>query len=234
MKTKGRSSVREVVKTLESLADKKWRDGLARYGISATNALGISVAVIQKVAKEIGKDHELALALWKTNIYEARLLCAFIDEPGKVTAAQMDEWCADFDSWAIVDTVCFKLFDQSPLAWRKVTEWSRKRGEFQKRAAFALVASLAAHNKEAATANFLKCLPLIEKAASDDRNFVKKGVSWALRGIGHRNTELNLAALELAERLAKSDDPTTRWIGKDVLRDLTRPAVKQKIKARQK
>lgn len=228
------TQVKDVVKTLKNLASKKWRDGLARYAIPADNALGISVGTIQKVAKEIGRNHELALALWKTGIYEARLLCSFIDEPDKVTATQMDDWCNDFDSWAIVDTVCFKLFDQSPLASRKIKQWARKQGEFQKRAAFALIASVAAHDKEASTADFLAYLPLIEKAATDDRNFVKKGVSWALRAIGHRNLELNQAALNLAQQLAESKVAAARWVGKDAIRDLSRPAVKQKVVKKQK
>jgi 3-methyladenine DNA glycosylase AlkD len=226
------AEVKDVITTLKSLASKKWRDGMARYAIPSENALGMSVSTIQKVAKEIGKDHELALALWKTNIYEARMLCAFIDEVDKVTAAQMDEWCNDFDSWAIVDTVCFKLFDRSPLAWRKINQWAKKRGEFQKRAAFALLASVAAHDKEAPTENFLKCLPLIEQAADDNRNFVKKGVSWALRAIGHRNSELHDAAVKLSQQLAESTNATTRWIGKDALRDITRPTVKKKVNRR--
>lgn len=134
----------------------------------------------------------------------------------------MDRWCRDFDNWAVVDTVCFHLFDRTPHAYRKVEQWSRRRGEFAKRAAFALLACLAVHDKGAEDERFLRLLPLIERAATDDRNFVKKGVSWALRAIGKRNAELRAAATELATRLANASEPTPRWLGKTALRDLER------------
>jgi len=145
---------------------------------------------------------------------------------------QMDRWCRDFDNWAICDTLCFVLFDRSPHAWKKVALWAGRRDEYAKRAAFALLASLAGHDKESPDDRFLKTLPLIQKAASDDRNFVKKGVSWALRGIGHRSLGLHTAAVSLATELSKSQDATERWLGKDVLRDLKRPAVRARLQRR--
>src|SRR6185503_6011490 len=151
--------------------------------------------------------------LWQTGVYEGQMMAALIDEPTSVTPAQMDRWCKDFDNWGIVDTVCFKLFDLTPHAWKKVGQWSRRKEEFQKRAAFALLACLGVHDKKATNEQFLRCLPLIEKAATDERNFVKKGVSWALRVVGRRNTELNDACTELATRLANSSDPTARSLG---------------------
>jgi len=182
----------------------------------------VSVSNIQVLAKQLGRSHELAAALWETGWYEARMLSSFVDEPERVTAAQMDRWCRDFDNWGICDTVCFHLFDRTPHAWTKVAQWAGKRDEFVKRASFALLASLAGHDKKANDEQFLKTLPLIERAATDDRNFVKKGVSWALRRIGTRNATLKAAALELARRLADLPDPASRWVGKDTLRDLTR------------
>jgi 3-methyladenine DNA glycosylase AlkD len=132
----------------------------------------------------------------------------------------MDRICRDFDNWGVVDTLCFVLFDQTPLAWKKVAAWSRRRDEFGKRAAFALLASLSLHDKSASDAQFLRVLPLIERAATDDRNFVKKGVSWALRAVGRRSPALREAAVELARRLASSSEPSSRWLGRDALRDL--------------
>lgn len=193
-----------------------------RYGIHTDKAFGVPVGTIRQLAKRLGYDHELAAELWDTGWYEARLLAAFVDEPQRVTAGQMDRWCRDFDNWAVVDTVCFHLFDRTPHAFRKVEQWSRRRGEFAKRAAFALLACLALHDKEAENERFLRLLPLIERAATDDRNFVKKGVSWALRAIGKRNAELAATATELATRLASASAPTPRWLGKTALRDLAR------------
>ena len=216
------ASAASVVATLKRLASKKARDGMARYGIPSDRAFGMSMATVQKVAKDAGRDHALALALWDTGWYEARLVAAYVDEPAHVTPAQMDRWCRDFDSWAVCDTVCFVLFDRTPHALRKVAQWARRRGEFEKRGAFALLACVALHDKAAEDAAFLRCLPLVERAAGDDRNFVKKGVSWALRAIGRRNRELNAAAVAVARRLAASEQPAARWVGKDALRDLAR------------
>lgn len=201
---------------------KRNRDGMARYAIHSGNAFGVSVADIRVLAKRLGRNHELAAALWDTGWYEARMLTSFVAEPARVTPAQMDRWCRDFDSWAICDSMCFHLFDRTPHAWKKVAEWSDRPEEFVKRAAFALLASLALHHKDAPDKPFLESLRFIERAAADERNFVKKGVSWALRGVGRRNATLNAAAVKVARRLVESPEAASRWVGRDVLRDLTR------------
>jgi 3-methyladenine DNA glycosylase AlkD len=226
--------VTEVVASIKRMGSKTVRDGMVRYGLPPDNAFGIPVGKMQKFAKDIGRNHELALALWETGYYEARMIAAFIDDPSLVTPAQMDRWCKDFDNWGIVDTVCFKLFDQSPHAWKKVVQWSKNREEFQKRAAFALLASLSGHDKTASNERFLSCLPLIEKASMDERNFVKKGVSWALRSVGRRNLELNAACTTLAQKLSASSDPTARWLGKEALREFKSAVVARQLKKRAK
>jgi 3-methyladenine DNA glycosylase AlkD len=229
-----RPDVNEVLRSLEKLSNKRIRDELLpRYGINAKKAFGIGMASIHELARKLGRNHELALSLWQTGWYEARLLAAFVDDPLEVTSAQMDQWCRDFDNWGVVDTVCFKLFDKTPFAFAKVAQWSKRRAEFEKRAAFALLASLSVHDKKAPTDAFLRCLPLIEEAASDDRNFVKKGVSWALRTVGRRNVELHHEAVELSRRLSTSATASERWIGKTALKELTGAAVMSRLKARQ-
>lgn len=220
---------KQILAELERRGRKNYRDGLVRYGIVAPNALGISVPVLKEIARRAGRDHDLADALWRSGSYDARMMTPFVDEPARVTPAQMDRWAADFDNWAVCDALCFHLFDRTPHAWRKIEKWSRSREEFVKRAAFALLASVALHDKAAADAPFLKALPLIERAASDDRNFVKKGVSWALRGIGRRNAALNAASVAVARRLAASSDAAPRWVGKDALRELTSAAVLRRV-----
>lgn len=224
--------VASAVAWLEAHATAHTLDGMARYGIPSDTALGVAVSDIKSLGKSIGRNHELAAALWETGIYEARMLTSFVDDPAELTSAQMDRWCRDFDSWAIVDTLCFHLFDRTPLAWSKVELWSEARDEFGKRAAFALLACLALHDKAADDAEFLNGLRLIEAASTDERNFVKKGVNWALRAIGERNAALNLAAVATAKRLAASSDATARWVGKDALRQLTSPAVKKRLASR--
>lgn len=204
------------------------RDNLARFGIDAKNALGVSMANLQLIAKRLGRSHDLAAALWDTGCYEARMLASLLDVPALVTPQQMDRWCRDFDNWAICDTVCFKLFDRNPHAWSRVEKWSALEDEFGKRAAFALLASLAGHDRSAADQPFLDGLRLIERASVDERNFVWKGVSWALRSIGRRNPALRAAALDLSHRLADSVHAAARWIGKDALRDLNKSAAKKR------
>jgi 3-methyladenine DNA glycosylase AlkD len=205
------------------------RDNLVRFGINADPAFGVSMANIQILAKSLGKSHELAEALWATGWYEARMLTSFVDEPARVTPEQMDRWTEDFDNWGICDTLCFKLFDRTPYAWDKVREWSDRPEEFVKRAAFALLASLAGHDKKAGDERFVEGLNLIERAAPDERNFVKKGVSWALRMIGRRNAVLHKKAVAVSKRLAASSDPAARWIGKGAFRELTSPKVAGKF-----
>jgi 3-methyladenine DNA glycosylase AlkD len=207
---------------------------MARYGIPADNAFGVSVADIRVLGRRLGRNQDLAAALWETGVYEARMLTSFVGEPARLTSAQMDRWCRDFDSWAICDSLCFHLFDRTPHAWTKVERWSDKRQEFVKRAAFALLASLAVHDKQAADAEFVERLVLIERAATDERNFVKKGVNWALRTVGKRNAALNAAAVTLARRLADSPEAAARWVGKDALRELTSPTVVRRLSARRR
>ena len=226
--------VREVLSELERKGSKRNRDGMARYGIVAPKVFGVSVATIRQIGKRVGRSQPLAEALWKTGWYEARMLTAFVADPDRVTPALMDRWASDFDNWAVCDTLCFHLFDKTPHAYVKVGQWARRREEFVKRAAFALAASLAGHDKSAPERAFMKFLPLIERAAKDERNFVKKGVSWALRGIGMRSPALHASATSLARRLSVSSDAPARWIGHDALRDLNRPLVLKRVKARAK
>ncbi len=208
------------------------RDMIARYGIRLPEpgmAFGVPMSAMQKIAGRLRSDdarrnHELAAALWNAGHYEARMVACMVDEPARVTSAQMERWAGDFDNWGICDTVCFKLFDRvdSTLAFEKIHRWSTRTAEFQRRAAFALLASVALHDKSAGDRIFLDCLPLIEQASTDDRNFVKKGVSWALRAMSGRSAPLRSAVIELSQRLAKSSAPSARWIGKDAIRQLAR------------
>lgn len=202
---------------------------MARFGIVSTQrVLGVSVGDCRKVAKQIGRDQALALGLWDAGVYEGRMLACFVADPKLVTPVLMDAWAADFDNWAICDTACFHLFDKTPHALAKVREWAADEREFVRRAAFALLASVAGHAKALPDAELLPLLGVIEARAADPRNFVRKGVSWALRGLGHRKG-LHHACIALAEKLAASRDKTERWVGKDALRDLNRPLVKKKV-----
>jgi 3-methyladenine DNA glycosylase AlkD len=224
-----RTQIGGALAALEKMSTKRDRDNLKRFGITAGKAYGVSMANVQALAKRLGRSHELAAALWDTGWYEARLLTSFVDEPERVTPAQMDRWCRDFDNWGICDTVCFHLFDRTPHAWTKVAQWHDKRAEFVRRAAFALLASLALHDKRAADRQFVEGLAFIELAATDDRNFVKKGVSWALRLIGRRNRALNREALASARRLAASPEAAARWVGKDAVKELTGTIVQSRL-----
>ena len=206
------------------------RDGMARYAIPSDNAYGVAMKDIKALGKQLGQRNDLAIALWNTGVYEARMLTSFVADPALLTSTQMDRWCKAFDNWAICDAMCFNLFDRSPHRWAKVKQWSTSRKEFEKRTAFALLWSLSVHDKQAADEQFIDGLRLIERAASDERNFVKKAVNMALRAVGKRNQKLNSAAVLLARRLSDSDDQTARWVGRDALRELTSPSVKKRLK----
>jgi 3-methyladenine DNA glycosylase AlkD len=210
--------VQSVLAWLKAHGTKATRDGMSRYALPSDRAFGVAMKDMKALGKTLGRNHELALALWETGWYEARMVTSFVADPSALTAAQMDRWCREFDNWAYCDTLAFNLFDRSPHAWAKVAQWSRKKGEFEKRAAFALLWSLALHDKRAKDQQFLDALALIERAADDGRNFVKKAVSMALRAIGTRNASLKRAAGAVAARLATSPQPSARWIGKDASR----------------
>jgi 3-methyladenine DNA glycosylase AlkD len=224
-----KADVAAAVAALKKHATKATLDGMARYGLPSDKALGVPVNKIHVVAKSIGRDHELAGALWDTDIYEARLLVAFIGDPAQLTPAEMDRWRREFDNWGVVDTLCFKLFDQSPHAWKMVEPWTKLKDEFGRRAGHVLIACLAGHDETASDEQFLKVLPLIERDAVDERNFVKKGVSWALRMVGRRSQPLNVAAVAVAKRLIDSDQPAAKWIGKAALKELTSAAVQKRF-----
>jgi 3-methyladenine DNA glycosylase AlkD len=207
---------------LEKQGTRRTREEMARYGIAAKRAFGVPMGTLLKLRKRLGTDHELSLALWESGWYEARLLAALVGDPQRVTRRQMNTWAASFENWGDCDTVCFKLFDRTPFAWEKARQWAASPHEFVKRGGFALMACLALHDKPAPDKRFLAFLPLIETGARDERNFVKKGVSWALRSIGRRNKALNSAALKVAKRLALSEEAACRWVGNDAVRELCR------------
>jgi 3-methyladenine DNA glycosylase AlkD len=216
------ATVQAILGQLEKKGSRKGVEGMAGYGIVAKKVFGVSVGDLRAMAKKIGRDHVLADKLYRTGWQEGRMLAVLIDDPALVTSRQMDAWARGFENWADCDTACFHLFDKTPLAWKKIDQWSTRKEEFVKRGAFALLASVALHDKKAPDTPFSRSLALIEREAHDDRNFVKKGVSWALRGIGHRNPTLRAAAMRTAAKLAKSEIASARWIGKDAIRDLGR------------
>ncbi len=223
--------VQWTLKWLKAHSTRATLEGLARYAIPSDNAYGVAMKDIKALGKRLGRNHALALALFATGVYEARMLASFVGDPSRLTPEEMDRWCKDFDNWGLCDTLSFTLFDRTPHARVKVAEWSKRRGEFEKRTAFALLWSLTKHDKRASNERFLEGLSFIEREASDGRNFVKKAVNMALRAIGKRNRALNTAAVEVARRLADSRDATARWVGKDALKELTSPGVMKRLKA---
>ena len=203
---------------------------MARFGIASNNTLGVSVPTLRSMARKLGKDHPLSLALWDSGIHEARILASMVDEPAKVTEGQMDGWARDFDSWDVCDQCCSNLFDRTEYAYEKAAEWAVLDQEFVKRAGFALMAALAVHDKEADDRKFVSFLGPIERGASDERNFVKKAVNWALRQIGKRNLKLNAKALAVAERISKQDSTAARWVASDAIRELRSKAVLDRLR----
>ena len=225
-----KSPTPDVLDRLKSLQNPYNVAGMARFGINPRNTLGVSIPTLRTLAREIGKDHELAAELWSSGIHEARILATLVDIPAMVNGAQMDRWAGDFDSWDICDQCCSNLFCRTPLAYSKGLEWSADQREFVRRAGFVMMAALAVKDKKAANRQFELFFTNIKMGAIDNRNFVKKAVNWALRQIGKRNPALNRQAIALAEEIRRMDSSSARWIAADALRELNGPAVQMRLK----
>jgi 3-methyladenine DNA glycosylase AlkD len=230
---------KSVLRELRALADPRVRAKLAHFNIHVVDAHGISAPKLHALARKIGRNHALAEQLWATGNHEAKCLAALIGDPARVTSAQMNRWARSFDSWDVVDSACCYLFVHAEPAWKKTSEWSRRKEEFIKRAAFSLMAYLAYKDKGAPDSKFLRLLTIIRRESRDDRNFVKKAVNWALRNIGKRNRALNRAAIRTAReiraansssRKRKAGAAAARWIAADALRELTGPAVQRRLR----
>ena len=235
--------IADLLAELRALGSAANRDGMARYGINVAHAFGVQIPVLRALARRLGSDHDLALALWATGNHDARLLACFVDDPAAVTDAQTEAWARDFDSWDVCDQATTSLFDRSAHGWAKARTWAVRDEEWVRRAGFALMAGLASHDKHAADREFIKLLPLIARGASDERNFVKKAVNWALRNIGKRNRALNEAAVACATKVrdaanaraggARGGDGgarSARWVATDALRELTSPKVRARLR----
>jgi len=219
----------EAIETLRSLGDPKAVEGMARFGVHVPNALGVSAPNLRRLAKEIGKNHTLAGRLWRTGIHDARILAALIDDPAQVTGSQMERWAGDFDSWAVCDAACGCLFDKTPYAWDKAMEWTGREPEYVKHTGFVLMAALAVHDKKTPDERFEAFFPYLVSHATDERNFVKKAVNWALRQIGKRSRQLNRQAVRAAQEIRKIDSRAARWIAADALRELTGDKVRGRL-----
>jgi len=224
------ASVKDVLDKLQSKAQPEQLKGMAKYGMTVEQRLGVSVPDMRKLAKEIGRDHKLALDLWRTGIAEARIMAGMVGDPAKLTEEQMEDWVQGINSWDVCDQVCMNLFEKNQLAWKKIVDWSEREEEFVKRTAFSLIACLAWHDKKASDEEFTELFPVIIRGATDERNFVKKAVNWALRNIGKRNLNLNKAAINTAKEIQRLDSKAARWIAADAIRELKSDAIQSRLR----
>jgi len=222
-------SVNDLLKRLRSLGSRRNIEGMARFGITSKKVFGVGAVPLRKMARKVGRNHVLAAQLWKSGYLEARALASLIDDPSEVTPSQMDRWVKDFDNWAVCDACCGVLFDKTPYAVGKAVKWCRDKREFVRRAGFVMMATLAVHDKKAPDEIFERFFPHLKRGATDERNFVKKAVNWAVRQIGKRNAALNRKAIRLAKEIHALGTTSTRWIASDALRELTSPAVKKRL-----
>jgi 3-methyladenine DNA glycosylase AlkD len=219
----------DIIKKLESLSNPEDVEGRARFGIQSKMAYGVRMPELRRMARETGKNHELAEKLWQYGYSETRIMASMIDDPKLVTEDQMERWAVEFDSWDVCDQCCMNLFRKTPFAYKKISEWSKREEEFVKRAAFTLIATLAVHDKKADDEKFEELFPLIIKESTDSRNYVKKAVNWALRQIGKRNLNLNKKAIEIAGKIHRIDSKSAKWIASDALRELKSEQVQDRI-----
>ena len=223
---------KEILKRLKSLGNSRAVEGMARFGINPKNAYGVSIPKLRQLAKGIGKDHKLAEMLWDSDIHEARILASMIDKIELVTKNQAEKWVKDFDSWDVCDQVCSNLFEDTPFAYKKALEWSKRKEEFVKRAGFVMMARLAVSDKEAADNKFIDFFSLIKRSSTDKRNFVKKAVNWALRQIGKRNKKLNQLAIKTANEIKEINSKDAKWVATDALRELESRAVQTRLETK--
>ena len=219
----------DILARLKTLADPKAVEGMARYGINPQNTYGVSIPNLRKIARETGINHAIAQELWASGIHEARILASMIDDPSMATEEQLESWVEDFDSWDVCDQCCMNFFQKTEFAYRKAIEWSERDKEFVKRAGFALMACLAVSDKKADDGLFDTFFPIIKREASDNRNYVKKAVNWALRQIGKRNIDLNKKAILIAVEIQKMDSRSAKWIASDAIRELTGESVQKRL-----
>lgn len=219
-----------ILKKMKPLASPRNIKGMARFGINTERALGIPVPFLRNLAKKTGKNHKLAQDLWDSGLHEARILASMVDDFSLITEKQMEKWVRDFNSWDICDQVCMNLFDKTPFAVKKAKDWTKSSREFVKRAGFAMMASLAVHDKKMENRQFEQFFCLIEKESGDDRNFVKKAVNWALRQIGKRNKKLNKEAIKIARRIQKQNSKSAKWIANNALAELQSEAIQRRFK----
>jgi len=224
------ASVEQVLEILRGMARPDQVTGMARYGMAAEGRLGVAVPEMRKLAKKLGKHHQLALDLWKTGIPEAQIVAGMVAEPEELTENQMEDWVKQINSWDVCDQVCMNLFEKSPLAWGKILDWSEREEEFVKRSAYALIACLAWHDKETGDGRFIQLMPVIKRGATDERNYVKKAVNWALRNIGKRNLKLNAVAIKTAKEIQQIDAKAARWIASDAIRELQGEPVQKRLR----
>ncbi len=227
-------TVDQVMMALQSKAKPENLEGMARFAIVGDRRMGVSVPEMRKIAKSIGKNHQLALDLWDTGVPEAMIVAGMIADPDALTEQEMEDWVVDINSWDICDQVCMNLFEKTPLADKKIRDWSTRDEEFVKRAAYALIACLAWHDKEAGDEEFIEYFPIISAGATDERNFVKKAVNWGLRNIGKRNLNLNARAIEVAHQINQIDSRSARWIASNALRELESDKVQERLSKKEK
>jgi len=224
--------LKAVLAELKSMGDPKAVAGMARYGIHADRALGISIPGLAGLARKIGKNHRLADALWSSGIHEARIVACMVADPRQVNEELLERWVKEFDSWDLCDQCCNRLFGKAAFAGQKALQWAGRPEEFVKRAGFVLMAVLAVHDKKATDRQLASFLKLIKKEACDGRNFVKKAINWALRQIGKRSPALNKKAIAVAEEIQQLESKTARWIAHDALRELTAEKIQKRLAAR--
>ncbi len=224
----------EILAELERLGNPANVAGMRRYKVCGDKAFGVVMPELRAMAKRVKRDQALAEALWNTGYHEARILASLVGDPAAITEQTMDRWAAGIDSWAVCDALCGNLFHKTPLAWRKAVEWSRRKEEFVRRAGYVLITQLAVHDKKASDKSLLKFLPHLKRGATDERNFVRKAVNWALRQIGKRSPALHEAAIRTAEEIRALDSKAARWIAADALRELRSDAVSKRMQTLRK
>lgn len=218
-----------MVAKLEALANPAQAKSVARYGIPAENALGIRMPVLRTLAKESGKNQALAEELWQHHYHECKLLAPLVAEPKKFPLRDADRWVQDIYSWDVCDQLCINLLKKTDYAWDLPQRWAPQEDEFTRRAGIVMIAVMAVHFKETPDREFLQFVPLLKTYASDERNFVKKAVNWAIRQMGKRSAYLYPHMIELSYALLQKESNAAQWSARDALRELESEKIRKRL-----
>ena len=202
------------------------------FGLNTVPSYGIGVTKIKKLAKQIKKDHDLALKMWDTPIFEGRLLSIFIENSKEVTLDQINSQIPNSQGFMLADYYCQEIIVKTEFCDDLIEKWTKSKNNHIKKSGFALLYAKAKLDKKADDEFFEPYLEQIEKELQKAENWTKESMNYALMYIGSRTKKLNKKALAIAKKIGevKIDYGDTSCITVDAIKWMTADRVVKKLK----